>query len=110
MTLSVQLVTIITAIGSLVVPPVVSLLKRENWSAEVKQLIAGVLSLGVAAAAIAIVEPADFGLPLLTLGGLIYAGSQFVYGAYFKNSTVETTLARIGSKSTVPPTPGVHQP
>lgn len=105
MTLSVQVIATITAIGSLVVPPVVSLLKRENWNPQVKQLIAGVLSLGVAAAGIAIVEPADFGLSLVTLGGLIYAGSQIVYGAYFKNSTVESALAKLGSKS-VPPAPG----
>lgn len=95
-------VALITTIGALVVPPVVSLLKRESWPNQIKQLVAGVLSLGIAAAAIAIVAPADFALPLLTLGGLIYAGSQVIYGAYFSNSTLETLLRRIGSKTPPP--------
>jgi hypothetical protein len=96
--ISPAVIAIITTIGSLAVPPVVSLLKRENWDPAIKHLICGVLSLGVSALALWIVEPADFGLPLLTLGGLIYAGSQIVYQAYFKNSTAETLLARVGNK------------
>jgi hypothetical protein len=101
--MTVQIVALITAIGSLVVPPVVSFLKRENWSAQVNQLIAGVISLAVSAVAIWIVAPADFGLPFVTLAGLIYAGSQVIYGAYFKASVVESLLASVGKK--VPPTP-----
>ena len=98
-----QLVAIITTIGALIVPPVVSFLKRENWSPQVKQLICGVLSLGVSAVAIWIVQPADFGLPFVTLGGLVYAGSQLIYGAFFKGSAVETLLASVGSKKTPAP-------
>ena len=98
-----QIVAIITTIGSLVVPPVVSFLKREKWSPQIKQLICGVLSLGVSAVAIWIVQPADFGLPFVTLGGLVYAGSQVIYGAFFKGSAVETLLANVGSKTPTPP-------
>ncbi len=103
MSLTPQIVALITAIGGLVGPPVGSLLKRGNWSAQLKQLIAGVVSAGVAAGAIAIVNPNDFGLPFVSLAGLVYAGSQVVYGAYFKGSTVEVMLASVGSKKAPKP-------
>lgn len=87
-----SMTTIIVAIGALVVPPVVSFLKNIKWSPQIKQLIAGLLSLGIGALGIWIVAPKDFGLPLASLGGLIYAGSQAVYGLYFKGSSVDTIL------------------
>ncbi len=99
MALTPQVVAIITTIGSLVVPPLVSFLKRQSWSAQLKQLLAGVLSTAVAAAAIAIVAPKDFGLSFVTLAGLVYAGGQLVYGAYFKGSSTEVLLAAVGSKN-----------
>lgn len=102
--LTAQTIAAITTIGALVVPPIVSLLKKENWNPAVKQLIAGVLSLGVAAAGIALTAPSDFALPLLTLGALVYAGSQVIYGAFFQGSSVETLLRRIGNKKSVPST------
>lgn len=93
-----QVIAIITTIGALVVPPVVSLLKRTHWSAQIKQLVAGVLSFAIAAIAIYIVAPKDFGLPLVNLTGLVYAGSQIIYGAYFRGSTVATLLTKIGNR------------
>lgn len=99
MTLSSHTVAIIVTIGSLVVPPVTSLLKKEQWSAQLKQLIAGVLSIAVAVAGIALTAPNDFGLPLVSLGGLVYAGSQIIYGAYFKNSVLDNKLTGVFSRS-----------
>ena len=96
--MNVQVIALITGIGSVIVPPVVSLLKQSSWPAQVKQLIALVLSLAVSACAIAIVQPADFGLPFVTLGGLIYAGSQGFY-ALFKGSAIESALASVGNKT-----------
>jgi hypothetical protein len=93
-----QIIAIITTIGALAVPPVVSLLKRTRWSTSVKQLVAGVLSIAIAAVAIWIVAPKDFGLPLVTLAGLVYAGSQIIYGVYFRGSTVATLLTKIGNQ------------
>ncbi len=96
--LSTQLVTIITALGGLVVPPIVSLLKKESWSAQVKQLIAGLVSLLIAAVAVYFVAPSDFGLPFASLAGLVYAGSQVVYGGWFKNSAVDVALTSVFNK------------
>jgi hypothetical protein len=98
--LTTQTTSIIVAIGALVVPPIVSLLKHVTWSAQVKQLIAGVLSLGIAALGLWLVDPKDFGLPFAELGGLVYAGSQIIYGAYFKNSSVDTILTKALHKTT----------
>ncbi len=100
--LSSSTTTIIVAIGALVVPPLVSLIKNEAWSAQVKQLIAGVISLAIAAVAIWLTAPLDFGLPFAQLAALVYAGSQLIYGAYFKQSTFEQVLSNVFHK---PPTP-----
>lgn len=98
MSLSPQTVALITAIGGFVVPPVVSLLKQQSWSAQVKQLIAMACSGAVAAVAIALTAPHDFGLGFVTLAGLVFAGSQLAY-AFFKGSSFESALARFGSKA-----------
>ncbi len=90
--LTTQLTTIIATVGGLVVPLLVSLLKKVTWSAQIKQLIAGLISLAVAAIAIWIVNPSLFGLPFATLAALVYAASQFAYGLYFKGSSVDTIL------------------
>ena len=97
MSLDPQLVAIIVAIGALVVPPCVSFLKREHWPAQVKQLIALVLSCGVVAIALYIEAPKDFGLPFMSLAALVFAGSQIIYGVYFKSSAADTFLTSIGS-------------
>ena len=70
-----------------------------TWSAQVKQLIAGVVSLGIAALGLWLVAPKDFGLPFASLAGLVYAGSQIIYGAYFKNSSVDTILTNAFHKA-----------
>lgn len=105
-----QVIALVTAIGALVVPPVVSFLKREKWSAQVKQLIAAVISVAVAVVAIAICARKDFGLPLLQLAALVYAGSQLVFGAYFKGSTADTFLTAIGSVLNATDVPPVTAP
>ncbi len=95
---------IIAGIGGLVVPPIVSLLKRISWPAQVKQLLAAVRSLGVAAVALAITAPSDFALPFLQLGALVYAATQVAYGAFFQGSTLDTVLTAIGNKPKPAPT------
>ena len=98
--LSSSTTTIIVAIGALVVPPLVSLIKNQAWSAQVKQLIAAVISLAIAALAFWLTAPSDFGLPFAQLAALVYAGSQFIYGAYFKQSAVEQVLTNVFHKPT----------
>lgn len=100
MTVSPAVIAVITTIGALVVPPVVSFLKRESWPSQLKVAVTGVLSVGVAAAAIAIAEPSDFALPLVTLGGLIFAGATLAYHLMFKGSEVDTALTNVGAKKT----------
>jgi hypothetical protein len=107
--LTAQTIAIITAIGGFVVPPIASLIKRTTWATQWKQLLAGALSLAVAAVGIAVTAPADFALPLLTLGSLIYVGSQIVYGAYFKQSQLDTVLTNFGSKQKVTPPTAVTE-
>ncbi len=101
MSLSPQTVALIVAIGGFLVPPLTSVVKREKWSAQVKQLVAAVLSVAVAGTAIEITDPAAFGLGFAALAGLVYTGSQAAY-ALFRGSAVETALASIGSKSAKP--------
>jgi hypothetical protein len=113
LTLSPQTVAIILAIGSLVVPPLVSLLKREKWPTQVKQLIAAALSLAISAAAIALVARHDFGLPFVSMASLVYVGSQIIYGAYFKSSAADIYLTSVGnvlSALTNPSDPAVSTP
>lgn len=89
---------IIIAIGALVVPPVVSFIKQESWSAQIKQLLAGVISLIISGVALWLTHPTDFGWPFFQLASLVYAGSQVIYGAYFKNSSVDTILTGVFHK------------
>lgn len=90
----------ITAIGAAVVPLVVSFLKREKWSASLKQLIAGAVSLVVAVAGIALSTRNWSAVNLTSLAALSFAGATLVYGTYFRGSVVETRLSSFGSKST----------
>lgn len=100
-----QTVALVAAIGGAVVPPLTSLLKNEKWSPQVKQLIAGVLSLATAAVALLITDKAAFGMGFASIGALIYAASQGVYGLYFRGSAVETKLAQFGGKTAPPAAP-----
>lgn len=92
----------IAAVGSMVVPPVVSLLKQEKWSAQVKQLIAAVLSAVVALAGLALAGASFSASNIVSLLALIFMGSQVVYGAYFRGSAVEVKLSTIGTKKPAP--------
>ena len=102
--LTVATIALITAIGAVIVVPVTGFLKKETWSAHVKQAIAMVISLGVSAVAIAIKDPSAFGLGFVQLGALIFAGSQIFY-AFFKGSSLEKQLARYSPLSPGPKTP-----
>ncbi len=107
--LTASLISIITGIGAMVVPLLTSLIKKITWSPQVKQLIAGFISLVVAVVAILIENPKGlFGVPLVQTFAMIYTASQFVYGLYFKGSTVDTILTSALYKKTTPtvsPTP-----
>ncbi len=107
--LNASLISIITGIGAMVVPLLTSLLKKITWSPQIKQLIAGLISFVVALVAIIIESPHGiFGVPLAQTFALIYTASQFVYGMYFKGSTVDTILTNaLYKKSGVANTPHV---
>jgi hypothetical protein len=91
----------ITAIGAAVVPLAVSFLKRENWSASLKQLVAGAVSLVVAVVGIALSTRNWSAVNLTSLAALAYGGSQIIYSTYFRGSVVETKLASMGNKKPV---------
>jgi hypothetical protein len=93
--LTTQTTTIIVAIGALVVPPVVSFIKHATWSAQIKQLIAAAASVAVSAVGLLVTAPHDFGMPFAELSGLIYTGTQAVYGIYFKNSSLDNVLTAL---------------
>lgn len=106
-TLSVQDIANIAAVGAVVVPPVVSLLKREAWSAGVKQAIAGAISCVIALAALFAghaISGAQFinSATIVQTITLVYAASQVAYRG-FHGSTPDTWLTAFGSKS--PPKP-----
>ncbi len=101
--LSAATVAMIATIGGLVVPPVTSLLKREKWSAPVKQFIAGIVSIAVATAAVYVTTPADFSESLVALSAIVFSASQVIYGLYFQRSTVEAALSSVFSGSTAAP-------
>lgn len=89
----------ISAVGSVVVPPLVSLLKREKWSAQVKQLIAFAIAAIVTVAGLLIAGASFSTTNIASLVALIFTGSQVAYGAYFRGSAVETALSAVGSKA-----------
>ena len=91
----------IAAIGAAVVPLVVSFLKQQKWSAQVKQLVAGACSVAVAAIGVAVTTHNWGTVNLSELATMVFTGSQLVYGAYFRGSVVETQLAAIGRKPAV---------
>ena len=95
----------ISAVGSMVAPPLVSLIKQEKWSAQLKQLIAAVLSAAIALAGLAVAGASFSVANIVTLLALIFMGSQAVYGAYFRNSAVETALRSLGKKKAPAPAP-----
>jgi len=88
----------ISAVGSVVVPPIVSLLKTSKMPAQVKQLIALVVSAAVGVAGIAIAGASFTTTPLVELVALVASGSQIAYGAGFRHSVVETALSKVGNK------------
>ncbi len=108
--LSAATVAMVATIGGLVVPPVTSLLKREKWSAPVKQSIAAIVSIAVAIAAVYITAPADFSESLVALSAIIFSASQVIYGLYFQRSTVESALSSVFSGSSAPAAPTAVTP
>ncbi len=100
----------ISAVGSAVVPPIVSLLKTAKMSAQVKQLIALVVSAAVAVVGIVLAGASFETTPLVELVALVAAGSQVTYGAYFRGSVVETALTRVGAHHVKPAPAAVTPP
>jgi hypothetical protein len=90
----------ISAIGAAVVPPVVSFLKRQHWTAQTKQAIAFAVSAVVAVVGIAITGASWAPTQLASLIGLVFLGGQAVYGAYFRGSAVDSKLTSVGSRKT----------
>lgn len=102
MTLTAVQVATIAAIGSALVPLVVSFLKREHWSAGVKQLLAFVASVAVAVVGIAVTTPHWVALNTASLVGLAYTGSQLVYQTYFRGSAFDGFLTGLNLFSGTP--------
>jgi hypothetical protein len=97
MTLNPQTFTLITIIGGFITAPVTSLLKRENWSTQIKQGVALLVSMAVTASSIAIVQPHLFTAAQTVLGllGVIYTASQALYQTLFSGTTVNKMLTKI---------------
>jgi hypothetical protein len=97
MMLNAQTFALITIIGGFVTAPVTSLLKHENWTAQIKQLVALGVSMAVTAASIAIVQPHLFMAAQTVLGllGVIYTASQALYQTLFSGTTVNKMLTKI---------------
>lgn len=89
-----QLVALVAVIGGVVTPPVVSLLKRSGWSAQLKQLIAAVVSFAVALVALYVSDRAVFGLGYASLGSIVFLASQLAY-AGFRGSALDRTLTAL---------------
>lgn len=89
---------IVTGIGGLVAPLVISLLKQASWSIQIKQLVAGIVSIAIALGATFIMSPKNFSMTLAELSTFVYSGSQVVYNTYFKGSTVDTILTNTFTK------------
>lgn len=89
-------------------PPVTSLLKREHWSTSIKTLLAGIVSVGIAVAALAIAG--DFGhvhltgLYLLQTAPILFTASQIAYMG-FKDSGPDRTLTAVFNRRPAPRPP-----
>ena len=96
MSLSAQTIGLITAIGAIIVPPIVSLLKSETWPSHVKQLICLVVSAVVGIVAIEIDQPRLLtSSNVIVLAGFIFTTATFVYTLLFHGSTSDGALTKI---------------
>lgn len=107
MTLTPDQIATISAVASIIIPPVVSLLKREQWPTWVKQLIAMTAAVVAAVIGIAVTVTDWSAINVATLIGLAYLGSQVVYQAYFRGSASDTKLTTLPSKTATPAEPVV---
>ena len=92
-----ETIALVTAIGGFVVPPLTQLAQRERWSAQVKQIVAMALSLGVAAVAVKIADPHAFGRGFVALAGEVFGASQLSY-AMFRRSAFMAKVTSVRQK------------
>lgn len=95
MTLTAAQLSTIAAVAAVIIPPVVSLLKRENWPAGVKQVIALAASVAASIVGVAVTVTDWSAVNIAVLAGLAYTGSQVVYQAYFRGSAFDSTLTAL---------------
>jgi hypothetical protein len=88
-------------IAGLVVPFVVSFLKSKAWSAQVKQLVAIVVSLVVGAGVTVIDNGVELATwqDLLANFGVIFTVANIWYSQYFGSTSVNTVLENTGPGS-----------
>ena len=102
MHLTPQTISLFTGIGSIVVPPITSLLKSEKWSTQTKQLIAMVISFIAAIVGLLITQPSIFTQALPAMFGMIFVGSQLFYITYFRKSATDVKLTAVFQKPAAP--------
>ena len=99
MSLTAQTIGLITVIGAVIVPPIVSFLKSESWPSYIKQAICLIASAAVAVVAVVIDQPKLLtGSNVVVLAGFIFTTATFVYSLLFHGSTIDSALTKIGLK------------
>jgi hypothetical protein len=97
--LSAATIALIVLIGGWIATPLTSLLKREKWPSQIKQLICMVVSAAVAVVAVEIDQPKLLtGQNVADLAALIFGWATLTYGWVFKGTPVDNKLTAIGSK------------
>lgn len=87
-----NLLVILSIVEGIVLPILVSFLKGQQWSTNVKFLFSMVVSLAIAALTLLIKN--DFALDtLLANAALIWSSAQAIYQTWFRSTSMESTLA-----------------
>lgn len=88
-------------VGALL-PPVISLLKGANWTAQTKRALALGLSVVAAAVTYVIQNGGWIGWqPLVQNWGAIYGLAQVTYTGFWEGTRIEAAAEQIGSKAPV---------
>lgn len=88
----------LTGFLALLMTPVVSFIKKEQWSEQVKFLTAVLVSALVASVQVVLNSHAHSVQDFAALWGTALATTQAVYIFYFQNSKLDKTLSAVGSK------------
>jgi len=89
--------TIVLVALGLLVPFVVSLIKKEQWSTKVKFLLCLAVSFAVTAITMFIQGEFHTWLEFVAKSGIVFATSQSFYVLHFGDTDINATLTAIGS-------------